>query len=110
MNYNLMPYSRILGIVAFAVTASTVAPAEEHAPDLEFKAKVRAREMVFEIITGAHVNFHGTPNRKTLWEVRRKNLPKPVQPGEVYRDVEVDAHATSTFENVSTADVKSPEK
>lgn len=98
-------FLKVLVVTAagMAALASPATAAEKFLPDLEFRAKVRAKEMVFETVTGAHVDFHGTPDRETEWKVRRKNLPKPVKPGEVYRDVEVDATATSTFRDISSA-------
>lgn len=104
------PLRQVAAAAFFAALCGTLAAAEDFAPDIEFRSKVRAREMVFETVTGAHVDFHGTPNRKTRWDVKRKNLPTPVKPGEVYRDVEVEAEATSTFLNVSTAFPPSREK
>ncbi|HWI40376.1 MAG TPA: hypothetical protein VNX25_02680 [Verrucomicrobiae bacterium] len=96
---------RLASICLAAVLLCGAAAAQDTppAPDLEFRSRVRAREMVFDAVTTPTVRFRGTPGRSTVDRSIRKNLPKPVEPGRVYRDVEVETEIGSTFPNVSTA-------
>jgi hypothetical protein len=77
------------------------APAAEAAPatlpDLEIHAVVRIDELVFEEVPTVTVALPGTPGRTVVDRADRENLPSPVQPGTVYRDVVVRLVISSTF-------------
>ena len=75
-------------------------PQEIAAADLAIVANVRARELRFEIVPNANVEFPGTHERKTVWEAERQNLPRPVQPGVAYRNIGIELRITSRFANI----------
>ena len=72
-------------------------------PDIEIKASVKARELKFEQVGNASVEFPGKPRRKTVSEFDRGNLPDPVSPGVVYRDIDVRLVITTTFDEILRA-------
>jgi hypothetical protein len=76
-------------------------PPPETVLDLEISADVSYKELRFETVGTPRVEFTGTPDRKTVWEAKRRNLPKPVQPGVVYRDGGVHLTITSRFEDLA---------
>jgi hypothetical protein len=69
-------------------------------PDLEIKANVTVRELKFEQVGNAKVEFPGKPERVTVNEAERQNLPRPVQPGVTYRDIGVRLVITSAFADI----------
>src|SRR5687767_2393962 len=77
------------------------AAAEETAPpslpDLEIHAVVRIDELTFEEVPRVSVALPGTPGRTVVDHADRENLPTPVQPGVVYRDVVIRLTISSTF-------------
>lgn len=89
-------------------------PAEQQAPeapspqglpdtsdaDISIEATVTIEEMTFEAVPNPTVEFTGSPGRRTVWETERINLPKPVQPGVIYRDVTVKLVIASWFDDV----------
>jgi hypothetical protein len=98
-------------VVLFSVSAAAAAVAQSPSPspvpplpdavlDLEIDADVSFRELRFETVGTPRVEFSGTPDRKTVWEAERRNLPKPVQPGVVYRDGGVHLTISSRFEDL----------
>jgi len=60
----------------------------EH-PDIEFTAGVRAREMRFDEVPETEVWFWGLPERTSVSEMERKNLPDEVQRDMTYRNFSV---------------------
>lgn len=68
--------------------------------DLVIKANVRARELRFEEVPNASVAFTGRPRRETVWEAERQNLPRPVRPGETYRDIGIRLRIISVFADI----------
>ena len=42
----------------------------------------------------------GRPERVTVWEAERENLPRPVQPGVTYRDIGITLRITSVFADI----------
>lgn len=46
------------------------------------------------------VEFTGRPRRETVWEAERQNLPRPVRPGETYRDIGIRLRITSVFADI----------
>lgn len=82
--------------------ASQPSPSDAVAPlpDLEIKANVTVRELKFEQVGNAKVEFPGKPERVTVNEAERQNLPRPVQPGVTYRDIGVRLVITSAFADI----------
>jgi hypothetical protein len=68
--------------------------------DLEITANVTARELRFEVVLDPKVEFPGQPNRDTVWEAERQNLPRPVQPGVTYRNIGIQLIITSRFADI----------
>ena len=71
----------------------------EHA-DLAITANVTARELRFEVVPNATVEFPGQPKRETVWDAQRQNLPRPVQPFTTYRDIGIQLVITSVFADI----------
>jgi hypothetical protein len=89
-------------VAAAAPTASTAssavnASASQAEPDLAITANVTARELRFEQVPNPRVDFMGRPQRETVWDAARRNLPRPVQPGVTYRDIGIELKITSRF-------------
>ena len=68
--------------------------------DLSITARVTAESLRFEKVPNAHVEFTGKPERVTVWEAERENLPRPVQPGVTYRDIGITLRITSVFADI----------
>jgi len=77
------------------------APLASAPPDLEIRATVRWKELKFETVGTPRVEFSGTPARDTVWEAERENLPKPVQPGVVYKDGGIRLTIHSSFADLA---------
>jgi hypothetical protein len=46
------------------------------------------------------VKFTGKPERKTVWDAVRQNLPKTVQPGVTYRNIGIRLKIVSVFADI----------
>jgi hypothetical protein len=68
--------------------------------DLTITAHVTARELRFEAVPNATVEFSGQPKRETVWDAQRQNLPRPVQPFTTYRDLGIHLVITSVFADI----------
>lgn len=68
--------------------------------DIAITAHVRARSLKFDAVPNATVVFSGQPDRDTVWEATRENLPTPVQPGVTYRDIGIRLKITSAFKDI----------
>ncbi|HXG84115.1 MAG TPA: hypothetical protein VNI84_08820 [Pyrinomonadaceae bacterium] len=68
--------------------------------DLSITASVTAKELKFEIVPNPTVEFTGKPERKTVWEADRQNLPRPVEPGVTYRNIGVRLRIASRFDDI----------
>jgi hypothetical protein len=77
--------------------ASSVSPDEA---DIAITANVTARELRFEKVPNPTVVFTGQPQRETVWEADRQNLPRPVRPGETYRDIGIRLRIISVFADI----------
>ena len=64
-------------------------------PDIDFSAKVKARELRFEEVPETEVRFWGHPERNSVSVNERENLPEEVQQGVTYRDVSVRSRIAS---------------
>lgn len=78
----------------------TPAPAATPTPDLSITAHVTARELLFRKVPNARVDFTGKPERQTVWEADRENLPGEVRPGVTYRDIGIRLRITSVFADI----------
>ncbi|HYY41095.1 MAG TPA: hypothetical protein VE775_00095, partial [Pyrinomonadaceae bacterium] len=61
---------------------------------------ITARELKFDEVPNATVEFTGQPRRTTVWDAARHNLPRPVQPGVTYRDIGIQLVITSVFADI----------
>lgn len=68
--------------------------------DISITASVTAKELKFEVVPNPTVEFFGKPERETVWEADRQNLPKPVQPGVTYRNIGIQLRITSRFADI----------
>jgi hypothetical protein len=68
--------------------------------DLEITANVTARELRFEVVPNPTVEFTGKPERETVWEAERQNLPRPVEPGVTYRNIGIQLKISSRFADI----------
>ena len=68
--------------------------------DLSITANVTARELRFEVVPNPKVEFPGKPERTTVWEAERQNLPRPVEPGVTYRNIGIQLKITSVFADI----------
>ena len=64
-------------------------------PDIEFGARIDAKEMRFEEVPETKVEFFGSPGHESDHGDRRENLPDEVEPNKTYRDVRVDYRLSS---------------
>jgi hypothetical protein len=87
-----------------AAPSAETGPADEDEvllPDIEITATVHWKQLRFDVVGQPAVEFSGTPERKTVWDAERINLPRPVQPGVTYRDGGVRLTISSQFAALS---------
>jgi hypothetical protein len=72
-------------------------------PDIVIKGKVTAREVRFESQPEVSVQWRGCPGLDTTRVSVRTNLPKPVQPGVTYRNVELDFQVSGWLREIDCA-------
>lgn len=70
------------------------------AADVSITARVTAAEVRFEKVPSPRVDFTGKPERVTVWEAERENLPPQVQPGVTYRNIGITLRITSVFADI----------
>jgi hypothetical protein len=68
--------------------------------DLSITARVTAESLRFEKVPNPRVEFTGRPERQTVWESERENLPQEVRPGVTYRDIGITLRITSVFADI----------
>jgi hypothetical protein len=68
--------------------------------DLAITATVTARELRFEVVPNPTVEFTGKPERDTVWDAERENLPRPLQPGVTYRNIGIRLKIVSRFADI----------
>ena len=78
--------------------SATATPSKPN--DIEITANVTASELRFEVVPDPKVEFPGQPERETVWEAERQNLPRPVQPGVTYRNIGVQLKISSVFADI----------
>ncbi len=64
-------------------------------PDIEFGARVDAKEMRFKEVPETSVEFFGNPDHESEHGDRRTNLPEKVEKDKTYRNVRVDYRLAS---------------
>ena len=67
-------------------------------PDIEFGARIDAKEMRFEEVPETNVDFFGDPDHESGHGDQRTNLPEEVEEDKTYRDVRVDYRLSSKLE------------
>ena len=70
------------------------------AADVAITARVKARELRFDVVPNPTVEFPGQPARETVWQAERENLPTPVEPGVTYRNIGIRLKITSVFSDI----------
>jgi hypothetical protein len=68
--------------------------------DLAITATVTAKELSFKIVPNPTVEFSGKPERDTVWDAERDNLPRPLQPGVTYRNIGIRLKIVSRFADI----------
>lgn len=68
--------------------------------DLSITATVTAKELSFKVVPNPTVEFTGKPERETLWDAERDNLPRPLQPGVTYRNIGIRLKIVSRFADI----------
>ena len=68
--------------------------------DIAITARVRAESLRFDVVPNPKVEFPGQPERNTVWEAERENLPTQVEPGVTYRDIGIRLKITSVFTDI----------
>jgi len=68
--------------------------------DLSITARVTADSLLFEKVPNPRVEFKGRPERATVWEAERENLPQEVRPGVTYRNIGVTLRIVSVFADI----------
>jgi hypothetical protein len=68
--------------------------------DVSITANVTARELRFEVVPNPTVEFTGKPERITVWEADRQNLPQQVEPGVTYRNIGIQLRIASRFADI----------
>lgn len=90
----------VLCVFAYGQESQTTKKADEKTADVAITARVEAKELKFEVVPEPDVKFFGTPERKTEWSSDRKNLPKSVEPGVIYRDIGITLKIVSVFSDI----------
>jgi hypothetical protein len=88
---------------AAAVAPLLPAAAAAADADVSITAVVRASELRFRVVPGSAVMFCGQPLSWTSWRTERRGLPRPVQPGTSYRDIEIRLEILSSFGDAERA-------
>ena len=93
-----------------AVAPDDVGDPDPDSADISLTATVRYRELEFEQVGNPKVEFKGGVDAPalgakaglaTVWHAERVGLPRPVQPGVLYRDGTVRLTITSRFEDLA---------
>ncbi|HEX8738124.1 MAG TPA: hypothetical protein VF721_22510, partial [Pyrinomonadaceae bacterium] len=113
MKKHLLPCGIFILLFSLAAFSQTPAPTpqnqtknqtttdpDEKNSDLVITANVRARELKVEIVPNPDVKFPGKPDRQTVWEADRENLPEKIEPGVTYRDIGIRLRIYSRFAEI----------
>lgn len=68
--------------------------------DLAITATVTAKELRFDVVPNPTVEFPGSPQRDTVWDAERDNLPRPVELGVTYRNIGIRLKIVSRFADI----------
>ena len=82
-----------------APTRARDAQADANA-DVLITARVTAESLRFERVPNPRVEFTGRPERATVWQAERENLPQEVRPGVTYRNIGITLRITSVFADI----------
>ena len=94
------PLARAQAPVSSAPSEESTSQNEFGDDDISIIVNLRADSLKFEVVPNPTVEFFGKPDRNTVWEVERDNLPRPVQPGVTYRDIGIRLRITSRFRDI----------
>lgn len=113
MKKHLLPCGIFILLFSLAAFSQTDAPTpqnqiknqtttdpDEKNSDLVITANVRARELKIEIVPNPTVEFPGKPERRTVWEADRENLPEKTEPGVTYRNIGIRLRIYSRFAEI----------
>jgi len=70
-------------------------PKKPAKPDIEFGARIDAKEMRFKEVPETSVEFFGNPGHESEHGDRRTNLPDEVEADKTYRNVRIDYRLAS---------------
>ena len=68
--------------------------------EVSITANVTAGELKFDAVLNPNVEFPGKPERATVWESDRRNLPQTVEPGVAYRNIGIRLRIASRFADI----------
>ena len=68
-------------------------------PEIDFTANVKAQKLRFDEVPKTKVRFWGHPERDSVSDTERRNLPEGVRRGVTYRDVSVRLRIASELVN-----------
>jgi hypothetical protein len=91
--------AKVLAVVLVAIGAGAPLFAQEE-PDVAIYVTLRAKELRFEFVPEVTVTFTGDPRNINVSQNDRQNLPKPVQPRVLYRDIGIRLTITTTLANI----------
>jgi len=90
-------------ITACGASAGAAQEAAPASPDLSITGTIRARELKFETVPKTFVRSITASKKSVVTDVKRKNLPKEIQPGVTYRNVELQFTIHSFAEEIGGA-------
>ena len=96
----------LLGSSAFAVVAQQSKPSPDELnsdtsqDDILILVNLTAKELKFDTVPTATVEFPGTRHRSTIWVTQRQNLPDKVEPGVTYRNIGIQLRISSRFADI----------
>lgn len=97
----MLAFALVLSLQSAAQTDNDQTEAtDEKTTDVSITANVTARELKFETVPNPTVEFPGKPARETVWDAKRENLPRPVEPGVTYRDIGIRLRISSRFADI----------
>jgi hypothetical protein len=106
MRKNLSPFLILIFVSVFSLRVSAqtdniqTKTADEKPTEVSITANVTARELKFETVPNPTVEFPGNPVQETVWDAKRENLPRPVEPGVTYRNIGIRLRISSRFADI----------
>lgn len=97
----MLPFSAVTrSTILFTFIAAAFPAFAQTQPDVAILATVHAKELRFTEVPQVSVTFPGQENNQTVWHTDRENLPSPVQPYVIYRDIGIRLTISSTLPNI----------